>query len=186
MIGPSFYFAALAFVAPTETDCEAEIDRVEYHLIDVCDPILSGEEAYAVTYRASLSPKPASQQVVVYTLDGEWFLRIAGYGWQGDRVETRRRDMPISSDDAMAITGKASPSNIRRLNKSPFYGEPERICMDGASLNLDGAVGGKRYGAAQHTCAGSTELFGLASDFRALALKYDPASLGFLYGLAVD
>ncbi|MDZ4138767.1 MAG: hypothetical protein U1D66_07795 [Erythrobacter sp.] len=136
MITPLFYFVALTMAASSGTGCKVGLMEGDYHLIDVCDPIISGENAYSVTYQASLSPEPASQQVAVYTVDGEWFVRIAGYRWRGDKVETRRRDLPISAADAEALIKKTNPSIIQRLSKLPYYGADDLICTDGASLHL--------------------------------------------------
>lgn len=73
--------------------------------MDVCDPLLEGGNAYSATMTASLTPPPATQQVVIYRLEGNWFLYAEGYRWNGSLVETRRNDVRISDADAAAIEG---------------------------------------------------------------------------------
>lgn len=174
-----------AGIATSTPECSSEIEAAEYHLSDVCDPLLEGAEAYSATFRASLVPSPASQQVLVYRADADgWFVRIAGYNWTDDIVVTRRRDLPISDDDAAQISALITEVTFERLSALPYYGSPDIVCTDGANLQLAMVLNGQRNFVAQHTCAGRTEINDLSEAFRSLAIKYDPESLGLLNGLA--
>lgn len=164
--------------------CAEDTDSPEYHLSDVCDPLLDGAPAYSATFRASLSPQPASQQVMVYRLDGEWFIRIAGYRWErGGEVVTRRHDIAVSTADVDVLVSRLSKSSIEHLGAQPYYGSENVICTDGANLELAMSLEGRKFLAAQHSCAGKTGINEITAIFRQLALRYDPAFDGLLAGL---
>ncbi|WP_338447162.1 hypothetical protein V5F89_05075 [Pelagerythrobacter marensis] len=167
-----------------EEECVNERRSVDYHLADVCDPAFGDGPVYSATFAASLTPPPASQQVVIYRLEGEWFVRIAGFRWKAGEVVTRRLERPIADSDAAEISERITGAALRRLGALPYYGADDAICSDGASLTLETARNGKRISASQHSCAGKTELNDLADAFRSLALKYDPESSGLLSGLS--
>jgi len=172
-----------AATGSTGAACPEDAPVSEYHLWDVCDELLEGAPAYSVTYRESLSPGPASQQVMLYRLDSVWFIRVAGYrGEWGGPVETRRHEMIVSDADAEAVVGRLTRDSLEQLDALPYYGSKHAICMDGASLELAMASRGRRFAAAQHSCAGKTAMNDIAAIFRALALKYDSGFEGLLSG----
>ena len=175
--------ALAAQAAPTGTPCEQDAEAEASRPMDVCEPLLEGGTAYSATMAASLTPPPAAQQVVVYRLDGEWFLHAEGYRWNGSLVETRRNDVPISEADADAIREQLTTPYIATLAQQPFYGSPNVICTDGSTIELATAIDGVRHAARQHSCAGSTDLTRTAALFRDIAIKYDPRFEGYLSGL---
>ncbi|WP_239806808.1 hypothetical protein [Croceicoccus hydrothermalis] len=162
-----------------------EVDPArDYHLKDVCGELSEQTPAYSATFRGSLIPAPASQQVMVYRTDGVWMMRIAGYRWErGGEVVTRRREVAVSDADAEDLVGRLTETDLRRLAQLPYYGSKDVICLDGASLELAIGMAGRKSKAAQHSCAGKTELHQLAAAFRQLALKYDLEFEGLLAGL---
>ena len=165
-----------------EAACSATASE-GYHLEDVCSEVLEGAPAFSVTYRRSLSPEPASQQVMIYRLKGQWYLRVAGYHWgPGNVVETRRNDLSISDADAELLVRRLTVEEVRRLSLLPYYGREDVVCTDGASLKLEIAFSGRKFKAAQHSCAGKTRLSETAALFRQLALKYDPHFKALLSG----
>ncbi|MGI9375467.1 MAG: hypothetical protein ACR2PC_05095 [Tsuneonella suprasediminis] len=166
--------------------CPAVDPGRDYHLEDVCGELSEGGPAYSATVRASMSPPPASQQVMVYRTGGVWMMRIAGYRYRwksGGEVVTRRREIALSDDDAEDLVRRLTEADLRHLGQLPFYGSENVICTDGASLELAIGMAGRKSKAAQHSCAGKTELRQLAAAFRQLALKYDPEFEGLLSGL---
>ncbi|MBH1942650.1 hypothetical protein I5L01_00260 [Erythrobacter sp. YJ-T3-07] len=166
------------------TPCEQVAAQESYSgPMDVCDPLLEGANAYSATMRASLTPRPAAKQVMVYQRDGEWFLHAEGYRWEGSLVETRRNDMPISPADAAAIGKEMNTASLAALAQVPYYGFPNVICTDGSTIELAAAIEGARYAARQHSCAAPQQLERTAALFRELAIKYDPAFEGYLSGL---
>lgn len=180
----SAYLIALATGSSAATSpCETTARRDDYHLSDVCDELLHGEESYSATFRASLVPRPASQQVLIYRDDESWRLRAAGYRWNSPLVTTRRNDVEISAQDAERIRQSVTAEYLARLAQLPFYGSESVICTDGATTELAASWGGERHSARQHSCAGETELTGTAALFREIAIKYDPEFEGHLNGL---
>lgn len=169
--------------APRPCAVEEEGD-VSGHLEQVCSEIIGGAPTYAVTFRASLAPQPAAQQVLLYRLDGAWMLRVAGYRWQpGGPVETRRHELPIAARDAEALAALLDDADFDRLGQLFYYGRPDAVCSDGSSVTLARSVGGMVREAGQHSCAGKTEVHRIAAAFRRVALRYDPAFDGLLAGL---
>jgi hypothetical protein len=165
-----------------ETACSADTSE-DHHLEDVCNEVLKGAPAYSVTYRRSLSPEPASQQVMVYRLGDRWYVYVAGYlKGHGSVVETRRNDLPISDADAEKLVSRLTVEGLRQLSLSPYYGREDVVCTDGASLELEMARSGRKFKAEQHSCAGKTRLNEIAALFRQLALKYDPQFKTLLSG----
>ena len=163
--------------------CPAEKTDETQHLLEVCDPVVEGARAYSATFRASLNPPPAAQQVTIFERDGEWFMHVAGYRWKpGEAVVTRRNDMPISAEDALALVARLEEAGDR-LAQLSYYGAPNVICTDGASFQLASAVGGQHRVFSQHSCAGKSELHAIAAAFRSLAIKYEPQIEGMLYAL---
>lgn len=157
---------------------------LDEHRSDVCDERFTGQPVYSVTFAASMTPRPALQQVTVYRIQRQWFVRVAGYRWvRGGAFSTRRNDIAISASDAKTIEDRVSASTIGRLADLPYYGSKSFICTDGSNLELAMASDGRRYSAAQHSCAGVTEMSGIAKAFGELALKYDPEFSGMLDGL---
>jgi len=156
-----------------------------YHISDVCSASLEGAPAYSATFGASLSPEPASQQVMIYRRGDAWFMRIAGYRWErGSTVVTRRRDdIAVSDVDAQALVSRLTRRALKQLSELPYYGSEDVICTDGASLELAMASGGRKFRAAQHSCAGKTRMNEIATIFRQIALKYDPEFADLLSGL---
>ena len=164
--------------------CPVEKTDETQHLLEVCDPVVEGARAYSATFRASLTPPPAAQQVTIFERGGEWFMHVAGYSWQpGNAVATRRNDTPIAAEDALAIIAQLEEAGDR-LAQLSYYGAPNVICTDGARTELASAMAGQRSAFAQHSCAGKSELHEIAAAFRSLAIKYDPEFEGMLYGLA--
>ena len=164
----------------------AEYEQVEPgHLSNVCSPWPEGDVAYSATIQASLVPQPAAQQVMVYRLDGQWFIRIAGYHWEPGTsvIVTRRNEVPISAEDAAMIAARVDAATLSRLAERPYYGSDLVICTDGASLELAAASNGSRQSARQHSCAGETEMNEISALFRELAIKYDSESAEYLGGL---
>ncbi|QFT76541.1 hypothetical protein [Erythrobacter sp. THAF29] len=184
MIGIYAAMLSLAALGPATTQCGETDKSDDYHLLSVCEGFLEGGPAFSATVRASLSAKPASQQVMVFKLDGTWMVAIAGYSWSpGGAVLTRRAEFEISPEDAKAIAGLLDGETFDRLGKIKFYGRDDRICMDGAVYELAAASGGRKASARQHSCAGTTEINSIMAAFRELAIKYDPDSQGMLYWL---
>lgn len=165
--------------------CPDDFVSAEYHLADVCSAWLKGAPAYSATFRASLNPRPASHQVLIYRRDDTWFMRIAGYrrGLSGSEVVTRRNEVAVSDVDVEALASRVTKASLERLSAMPYYGSENMICTDGADLQLAMSSTGKKYVAAQHSCAGKTEINEIAATFRQLALKYDPDFAGLLTGL---
>jgi hypothetical protein len=184
--------AAIAWSAAVAAQGNSTIgpctDALEFdggHLSDVCTEWLEGNNAYSATMRASISPQPASQQVMLYRMEGAWFMRVAGYRWEpGSAVETRRREFPVSDGDAQVIVDRMTIAHLDELGELLYYGSENVICTDGASYELAMAINGQRRNARQHSCAGKTELHQTAAIFRQIALKYDPEFAGMLRGFA--
>lgn len=152
----------------------------------MCSKFLDGRPAYSVTWRASLSPWPATQQVMIFDHENRWRIWIVGYRWGGDgtsAVQTRTNEITITEEDARSLFAAMSDSTMARLAAQPYYGDDRRICMDGARLELAKAEEGQKRVAAQHSCAGKTELNEIAGAFRKFALKYDPDFEGLLSAL---
>lgn len=185
MLVPAYSLVLATATSTATPPCEATTQRDDYHLSDVCDEIVHGEEAYSATFRASLVPRPASQQVLIYRQDGSWRLRAAGYRWNGGLVMTRRNDVEISSEDAERIRQSVTADHLARLARLPFYGSDDVICTDGATTELAASWGEERHSARQHSCAGDTELTTTATLFREIAIKYDPNLEGFLTGFTM-
>lgn len=184
MLGPVHAMILSAGVAYAGTPCPENAISSDHHLEDVCAVWIEEEPAYAATFGASLTPRPASQQVLIYRREGDWFMRIAGFRWNpGGEVVTRRDTIAISDEDAETIVDSMNVDSLAQLHEQPFYGSDVRICTDGATYSLATAQAGRRYDARQHSCASKTELNATAALFRQLALKYDPAFEGLLYGL---
>lgn len=111
-------------------------------------------------------------------------MRISGYSWKsGGPVLTRRNEVEISATDASLVTRRMTESAIKRLSDLPYYGSKDAICMDGSSYRLEMAQNGLRHTAAQHSCAGKTEINEITALFRELAVKYDSEFEGLLSGL---
>lgn len=181
-----FLELSLAMAATASTICLPAEEASDDYLQDVCDPLLEGSPAYSATYRVSLSPRPASQQVMVYQRDGSWHMSIAGYRWErGGAIDTRRHDVEISEADAKMIIDRITKPLMERLQSLPYYGISDVIvvCTDGANYTVEMAEDGQRYAASQHSCAEKTELNETMALFRSLALKYDPEFDGLLSGL---
>lgn len=172
------------FVGEPTNDCQPRVGDEDYHLMDVCDELLEEAPAYSATFRSSLSPLPASQQVMVYQVESRWFVRIAGYNWDANgAVRTSRNDIAILSDDAELLVSQLTSETFERLRGLHYYGSPDQVCMDGANMEIAMASAGRRYAVSQHSCAGQSEIFEIAASFRDLALKYDPSFQGLLAGL---
>lgn len=180
MLALVFSFALAGGTAPLGTPCELDAEAELSHPMNVCESWLEGGSAYSATMTASLTPPPATQQVVVYQFEGDWFLHAEGYRWKGSLIETRRNDMPISEADAAAIRDKLTTAYLATLAEQPFYGSPNVICTDGATIELAAASAGSRHAARQHSCAGQTQLTKTAALFRAMAIRYDPGFEGYL------
>lgn len=155
-------------------------EHTEHHLSDVCASHLGGAPAYAVTMRGSLIPKPASQQILIYEFEDQWYIRVAGFRWERAVVETRRVEIPIDEEDAAILVALVSDAKLERLAELPYYGEEGIFCMDGEAFELAKAQSGQRRFARQHSCAGTGELSSVAAEFRRVALEYDPESEGLL------
>ncbi len=175
----------LNVTASSGAACSETKTATDHHLASVCAPYLGGASAYSVTYHGSLTPKPASQQVMVHKADDTWFVRMAGFRWEpgSSKVVTKRNELEITDGEAKALIGKWTKASLERLSALPYYGSDDVICMDGASIELAMAEQNRKYRAAQHTCAGKTEITVIAADFRQLALKYDADFEGLLTGL---
>lgn len=168
----------------TAVPCESAPGAGYEHLSDVCAEYLDGAIAYSATFGASLSPSPASQQVLIWREGETWQIRIAGYQWApGGPVITRRREMPISSEDAQSVIGLLDEAAFTRLGKISYFGSPLRICTDGASYTIAMSDGISKRSASQHSCAGRTEINSISAAFRTLAIKYDPEFTELLDGL---
>ena len=164
--------------------CDDYEDNGAYHAVDLCDSRYEDVPAYAVTYRGSLIPEPASQQVAVYQIDGAWFVGISGYSWRpGQPVVTLRHERPISAEDAVELTALLSAPTFERLDELGYYGSTGLICMDGASLRISSRTDGAVTTVGQHTCAGKTEFSQIAGRFRETALRYAPEFANLLDGL---
>ena len=180
MLALVFPLALAAAPAPAVTPCELDAEAELSIPMDVCDSWLEGGSAYSATMTASLTPPPATQQVVVYQFEGNWFLHAEGYRWNGSLIETRRNDVPISQADAATIRDELTTAYLATLAEKPFYGSPNVICTDGAPIELAAASAGSRHAARQHSCAGQTQLTQTAALFRELAIRYDPGFEGYL------
>jgi len=175
---------SLSLNGQVDQDCASHLNPEVYHTQDVCSAWIEREEAYSVTVHASLLPEPASQQILLYQHERKWKLRVAGFRWKwGGEVSTRRNEFVINAEDAHALIDQFSDGNLSRLRTLPYYGEPNRICMDGSKLELAKAVAGQRSWVSQHSCAGATDMNAIAALFRQTALKYDPECDGLLYWL---
>lgn len=165
---------------------ETLADPDNWHLSDACANYLEGGDetpTYSATFLASLNPQPASQQVLIFRRDDQWHMRIAGYRWRfTSLVEHRRNELAISDADANALVALMDNATLERLAAQPYYGSGDVICMDGASFQLDRAERGQSFSAAQHSCAGSTQINEIFASFRAVAVKYDAGFDGFLRG----
>jgi len=171
MLALVFPLALAAAPAPAVTPCELDAEAELSIPMDVCDSWLEGGSAYSATMTASLTPPPATQQVVVYQFEGNWFLHAEGYRWNGSLIETRRNDVPISQADAATIRDELTTAYLATLAEKPFYGSPNVICTDGATIELAAASAGSRHAARQHSCAGQTQLTQTAALFRELAIR---------------
>ncbi|WP_143738133.1 hypothetical protein [Erythrobacter donghaensis] len=178
-------FLPLAAAGAGEISCADVRSTPEYHLSDACDPFLAGNTAYSITYRASLSPMPASQQVMIFRTDDGWFMSISGYRWDPDTqvVVTRRNEVAISFDEFRQLSDRLTEASINKLASLPYYGARDVICTDGAKYEIAVAKGGKKLIAEQHSCAGKTEINEIAAAFRDLALTHDPEFENLLSGL---
>ena len=166
---------------------ETLADPDNWHLSDVCANYLENggvTPTYSATFLASLNPQPASQQVLIFRRDDQWHMRVAGYLWRPGRslVEHRRNEFAISDADANALAALMDDASLERLAAQPYYGSGDIICVDGARFQLDRAERGQRFSAAQHSCAGSTQINEIFASFRAVAVKYDAGFDGFLRG----
>jgi hypothetical protein len=165
-------------------ECGEHDREDDYHLTSVCENWLEGAPAYSATVQGSLMAKPASQQVTIVRLEGEWLMLVAGYRWDEDgSVTTRRVERVISDEDGERIASLLSEEAFHRLGKLHYYGSEDVICTDGANYELAAGVSGQKMTARQHSCAGATEINQVMAVFRELALKYDTASEGMLYWL---
>lgn len=173
--------ASTAGVACTDADTMAD----DGHLANVCSPFLDGKSAYSVTFVASLTPGPSSQQIMVYQSGDAWMMRVAGFKWTRGTgaVVTKRNEFKISDEDASQLVGKLTVGSLERLGAMPYYGREDVICMDGASLELTFADQQVKHRAAQHSCAGRTEFNEIAAAFRQVAVKYDAEFEALLNGL---
>ncbi len=172
--------------APTPAeDCAANAKQDGYHLVDVCSDWIEGRPAYAATYRASLIPRPASQQVLVYKSEDGWRMRVAGYVWDRDKqsIQTKRSEFDISAETVRIVTEAVNVQTIQSLKKLHYYGSPDVICTDGAKYSVAMAQGNMRYSASQHSCADPSQLHQTMALFRDIAIKHDPSFDGMLYGL---
>ncbi|WP_379920938.1 hypothetical protein [Erythrobacter sp. R86502] len=178
-------FLSLAAGGASEISCADVRSTPEYHLLDACDPYLAGNTAYSITYRASLSPGPASQQVMIYRTDDGWFMNISGYRWDPGSpvIVTRRNEIAISLDEFEQLSDRLTDASINKLASLPYYGAKDVICTDGANYEVAVAKGGKKLIAEQHSCAGKTEINEIAAAFRELALAHDPEFENLLSGL---
>ena len=184
MIELAYVVLLNASIASSGTDCPDDFSSNDYHTANVCAPWLKSKAAYSATFRGSMSPRPAAQQVMIYRSDDAWIMRIAGYHWdRKGAVVTRRREIAISDADAGVIVDHMTAESLDRLSKRPYFGSETVICTDGAQYELAMASGGRKHLAKQHSCAGSTELNETAALLRDLALKYDPSFDGLLSGL---
>ena len=175
---------ASTVAGPLVSECTTDQAPGEYHLASVCDDYLEGEPAYSATVEGSLIAKPASQQVMLYKMDGQWFVRIAGFSWDSEGpVLTRRIDVSVSNMDAQRVIARLDDAAFERLGTIEYYGDKNRICMDGANYEVARAVAGTMTSARQHSCAGKTEINAVMAIFRKLAIKYDPEAEGMLYWL---
>lgn len=164
-------------------DCEPVEAEWGDHLLSVCDKNFNGEPTYSATVRASLRSPPASQQVLLYRLDGEWFVRIAGYSDKDGAISTRRTDVPVTEAEAQSFIRLLTPATFERLSRLEYYGEKNIVCTDGSNYELAFAQGGRTVSALQHSCAGNSELFEIVARFRKLAIAHDRKSRGMLYWL---
>ena len=135
-----------AAVGGSEVTCPDVDAASDYHLMDVCSPLVTEYPAYSVTYRASMSPQPASQQVMIYRRDDGWMLNIVGYRWTpgSEVIVTRRQKIAISSDDAQRLSSRLTEASMKQLVALPYYGPGDEICTDGASYEVAMAKSGKR------------------------------------------
>lgn len=184
MVGPVWVAIATTALGIGDPACPEVVDPDDYHLSDICNSLLADYPAYSATYQASLSPEPASQQVMLYLGEDGWVMRIAGYRWTpgGGEVVTRRFEVSISDDDAQQLVDRLSETTMQRLRELPYYGSDDVICTDGANTEIATALDGMKIAAAQHSCAGRTEINEIAAAFRELALRYDPAFEDLLSG----
>ena len=175
----------LQAAATTAMPCAERDAMGNDHLSDVCSAHLEGEPAYSVTFGASLNPRPAAQQVMVYRADDAWVMRVAGYRWKAgtSAITTKRNEFKISDEDASMLIDILSVDSLRRLAAMPYYGSDDAICTDGASLELAFAEQRMKHRAAQHSCAGKTDFNQIAATFRQIAIKYDPEFETLLNGL---
>ena len=164
--------------------CTSQEELDSSHLLDVCDSSIGSGPAYSVTFEASLSPPPAAQQINLVQREEGWVLQIAGYDWQPGTglVTTRRNVMEIPAADAQTLVDRIEEASDR-LAKLSFYGDPLAICTDGATTEIAIGADGKRRSFSQHSCSPKSELQEIASEFHAVALKYDPGFDGMLGGL---
>lgn len=181
-------FAAVLLVASGlsggVSECPERLDT-GHHISNVCTGYHEGASAYSATWSASLNPKPAQQQVMIFRYEGEWRMRIAGYRWEWGTslVEHRRNDVAISDEDANSIIELMDDKTLERLAAQPYFGSDTLICTDGAGYRLEKAKDSQRHFAAQHSCAGRTQVNEIFGKFREIALKYDPEFEGFLAGM---
>lgn len=167
----------------TNTPCPEE--NMEYHAPGVCADWLYGAPAYAVTYRGGAAPGPASQEIMLAQLDGNWHLFTSGYRWkrdEGSTVVTRRSQREISEADAARLIALTNDATLARLRELHYYGDGNAICTGGASLYLSSGKDRMTQWASQHSCSGPTEINAIAATFREVALKYDPEMEGMLRG----
>lgn len=183
MIGSALALLLSASMVP----CPAEIEP-DPHLSDICDPHLDSDQAYSVTVQASMSPDPASQQVILYRSEGEWRLRIAGFRWVPGTslVVTRRNDIAISDEDAEYIIREMDSDTLAELAQVGIMGGGNQICMDGAEADLSMARDGQFVSVRRHSCAYGRDIRNILAEFRAVALRNDPDALGMLLYLRDD
>ncbi|WP_336987387.1 hypothetical protein [Altererythrobacter aquiaggeris] len=174
-----------ASVGGSQVACPDVDAASDDHLMGVCSPLVTEYPAYSVTYRASLSPQPASQQVMIYGRDDGWMLSIVGYRWTpgSEVILTRRQKIAISNDDAQRLSNRLTEASMKQLLALPYYGPGDQICTDGATNEVAMSKGGKKVIAQQHSCAGKTLINEISAAFRELALEYDPEFEGLLSGL---
>ena len=172
-------------------------DDIVFHAPPLCQYLtVDIESATGVTFEASLTPRPARQQIVVYRDDDTWFLDIDGYRWnRDDRLfETRRRIVQIRKEAALRLIALAPKEKIAALATRDYYGNrPDAvaheviICVDGSSLAIELVEGTEGTGqltrAERHSCSDDQSIDAIASAFRRAALTADPEFDGFLSGL---
>lgn len=165
-------------------ECASRAGPDDYHLLDICQTAFQEGAIYTATVSASMTARPASQQVAIYRFDDRWYIRIAGFRSEEGVVTTRRRELPIPDSDVERIAGLMNDDVLRQLAALPFYGSDDMICLDGSTLAVMKIEHGRRLRGSQHSCAGRTDINVLAGEFRALALKHDPEFAGSLSGLS--